>query len=64
MTDFSYYPGCTAHSTGWEFNESTVGVFQALGYGLDEIQDWNCCGGASAGSAEASRTVPRERGRR
>ncbi|MDF1556091.1 MAG: CoB--CoM heterodisulfide reductase iron-sulfur subunit B family protein [Deferrisomatales bacterium] len=46
--DFSYYPGCTAHSTGWEFNASTVGVFQTLGYGLDEIQDWNCCGGASA----------------
>ena len=46
--DFSYYPGCTAHSTGWEFNASTVGVFQALGYGLDEIPDWNCCGGASA----------------
>lgn len=46
--DFSYYPGCTAHSTGWEFNASTVGVFQALGCGLDEIPDWNCCGGASA----------------
>ncbi len=46
--DFSYYPGCTAHSTGWEFNASTVAVFEALGYGLDEIPDWNCCGGASA----------------
>ncbi len=46
--DFSYYPGCTAHSTGWEFNASTVGVFEALGYGLQEIEDWNCCGGASA----------------
>ena len=46
--EFSYYPGCTAHSTGWEFNASTVGVFEALGYGLEEIEDWNCCGGASA----------------
>lgn len=46
--DFSYYPGCTAHSTGWEFNASTVGVFETLGYGLEEIADWNCCGGASA----------------
>ncbi len=45
---FSYYPGCTAHSTGWEFNASTEGVFAALGYDLDEIPDWNCCGGASA----------------
>jgi heterodisulfide reductase subunit B len=46
--DFSYYPGCTAHSTGWEFNASTLGVFRTLGYGLEEIPDWNCCGGASA----------------
>lgn len=46
--DLSYYPGCTAHSTGWEFNESTHAVFEALGYGLKEIPDWNCCGGASA----------------
>lgn len=46
--EFSYYPGCTAHSTGWEFNASTLGVFEALGCRLDEIPDWNCCGGASA----------------
>ena len=46
--ELSYYPGCTAHSTAWEFNESTQGVFRALGYGLREIPDWNCCGGASA----------------
>jgi len=46
--ELSYYPGCTAHSTAWEFNESTHGVFQTLGYGLSEIPDWNCCGGASA----------------
>ena len=46
--DLSYYPGCTAHSTAWEFNESTHGVFKTLGYGLTEIPDWNCCGGASA----------------
>lgn len=48
MTLLSYYPGCTAHSTAWEFNESTHGVFETLGYGLEEIPDWNCCGGASA----------------
>jgi heterodisulfide reductase subunit B2 len=46
--DLSYYPGCTAHSTAWEFNESTRGVCGALGYALQEIPDWNCCGGASA----------------
>lgn len=45
---YSYYPGCTAHSTGWEFNASTLAVFETLGSGLTEIPDWNCCGGASA----------------
>lgn len=53
MTLLSYYPGCTAHSTAWEFNESTRGVFEALGYGLEELPDWNCCGGASAHNLDA-----------
>ncbi|GAB4280689.1 MAG: methylene tetrahydrofolate reductase subunit B HdrB [Deferrisomatales bacterium] len=51
--ELSYYPGCTAHSTAWEFNESTVGVLRGLGYGLRELPDWNCCGGASAHNLDA-----------
>jgi heterodisulfide reductase subunit B len=43
----SFYPGCTAHSTAWEFTESTLAVFGALGHELVELDDWNCCGGAS-----------------
>jgi len=46
--DLSFYPGCTAHSTAWEFTRSTEAVFEALGHKLIEIEDWNCCGGASA----------------
>ncbi len=46
--DLSYYPGCTAHSTAWEFTKSTEAVFETLGHDLKEIKDWNCCGGASA----------------
>ncbi len=46
--ELSYYPGCTAHSTAWEFNESTLAVFRGLGWTLKELPDWNCCGGASA----------------
>ncbi|TLN02970.1 disulfide reductase [bacterium] len=44
----SFYPGCTAHSTAWEFITSTKAVMGALGVELQEIEDWNCCGGASA----------------
>jgi len=46
--ELSFYPGCTAHSTAWEFTKSTEAVFAALGHELKEIEDWNCCGGASA----------------
>ena len=52
MTELSYYPGCTAHSTAWEYSDSTVAVLRALGVSLYEIPDWNCCGGASAHSLD------------
>ena len=46
----SYYPGCTAHSTSVEYGMSAHAVFDALDVELSEIDDWNCCGGASAKS--------------
>lgn len=48
--EVSYYPGCTAHSTGLEYCDSVKAVFDALGVTLKEIDDWNCCGGAAAHS--------------
>ncbi|MFC1582101.1 CoB--CoM heterodisulfide reductase iron-sulfur subunit B family protein [Planctomycetota bacterium] len=48
--EVSFYPGCTAHSTGIEFNDSMHAAFGALGVELKEIDDWNCCGGAAAHS--------------
>jgi heterodisulfide reductase subunit B2 len=48
--DYSYYPGCSLHSTGREFDESVTAVFRALGIGLAELEDWNCCGASSAHS--------------
>ena len=52
MTELSYYPGCTARSTAWEYYDSTVAVAEALDITLHEIPDWNCCGGASAHSLD------------
>jgi heterodisulfide reductase subunit B len=48
--DFSYYPGCSLHSTASEYNDSVQEVFTALGVGLHELEDWNCCGASSAHS--------------
>jgi len=41
---YAYFPGCAAKSTGRPYQESLVAVFQALGSGLEAIEDWNCCG--------------------
>jgi heterodisulfide reductase subunit B len=46
--DFSYYPGCSLESTACEYNDSVRAVFRALDVGLQELEDWNCCGASSA----------------
>ncbi len=51
--EFSYYPGCSLHATGLEYDASTRAVFQALGVQLFEIEDWVCCGASSAHSISA-----------
>ena len=45
---YSFYPGCSLHSTGLEYGLSTQAVFKHLGLELVEVQDWNCCGASSA----------------
>lgn len=48
---FSYYPGCTLHSTAREYGESTWAVCAELGLELREIPQWTCCGASSAHGA-------------
>ncbi|UCF97292.1 MAG: CoB--CoM heterodisulfide reductase iron-sulfur subunit B family protein [Spirochaetaceae bacterium] len=48
--EVSFYPGCTAHSTGVEYSLSLHAVAEELGLELLEIEDWNCCGAAAAHS--------------
>ena len=43
-----YYPGCSLHSTGVEYDVSTKKVCQSLGIELEEITDWVCCGSSPA----------------
>lgn len=45
---YSYFPGCSLHSTGLEYGLSTRAVFKHLGMELNELPDWNCCGASSA----------------
>jgi heterodisulfide reductase subunit B2 len=44
----TYYPGCTAHSTGRELDESLRDMCKSLEVELVDLEDWNCCGSSSA----------------
>jgi heterodisulfide reductase subunit B2 len=45
---YSYYPGCSAHSTARDMHESASVVAQALGIDLVELKGWTCCGATAA----------------
>ena len=45
---YSYYPGCSLHASGREYDISTRALFKALRLGLQEVPDWFCCGATPA----------------
>jgi len=40
----SYYPGCTLKTNAKNFEDSTLCSLKALGFEVEEINRWNCCG--------------------
>jgi len=46
--NYSYYPGCSLHASGREYDISTQALFRALDMGLKEVPDWFCCGATPA----------------
>lgn len=42
---YAYYPGCATHGLSKDVDIATRKVFEALGIKLEEVKDWNCCGG-------------------
>ena len=40
----AYYPGCALEGSGHAYDRSTRAVAEALGLGLVEVENWNCCG--------------------
>ena len=40
----AYYPGCALEGTGSAYDRSTRAVGRALGLGIEELENWNCCG--------------------
>lgn len=46
--NYSYYPGCSLHASGREYDVSTKALFRVLKIGLQEVPDWMCCGATPA----------------
>ena len=45
---YAYYPGCSLHSTGSEYDVSFRAVCEKLGVNIEEIKGWICCGTSPA----------------
>ncbi|MFN3621901.1 MAG: CoB--CoM heterodisulfide reductase iron-sulfur subunit B family protein [Nitrososphaerales archaeon] len=41
---YAYYPGCSAHTSGKEYDRSFRLVVKALDIELVDVPDWSCCG--------------------
>ncbi|MHB1390467.1 MAG: CoB--CoM heterodisulfide reductase iron-sulfur subunit B family protein [Thermoleophilia bacterium] len=48
MTVYTYFPGCSLTSTAIEYDTSFRRVSAAFDIGLEELEDWNCCGASPA----------------
>lgn len=47
---YSYYPGCSLKGTAREYDESIIESAGLLGFELEELPEWSCCGASSAHS--------------
>ena len=47
-TKYAYYPGCSLHSTGSEYDVSFRAVCKKAGIDIEEIKGWVCCGTSPA----------------
>ena len=48
----AYYPGCSLEGVAREYDRSARLVCERLGFGLQEVPDWNCCGATAAHSLD------------
>ena len=53
--DYAYYPGCSLKGSSNAYEESLLAVFETLGVGLDELDDWNCCGATAYAAVDQTK---------
>ncbi len=44
MTQYLLYPGCSMESSAKAYHLSLQEIIKPLGFQMDDIEDWNCCG--------------------
>ena len=42
---YSYYPGCTLRTKAKDLDDYARASARVLGFELEEVEDWQCCGG-------------------
>lgn len=52
-----YYPGCSLHGSGLEYDLSTRAVAQKLGLQLVEPPGWKCCGASAAHATDPVQAI-------
>lgn len=45
MIKYSYYPGCTLRTKAKKLGDYAIASAKVLGFELEEIENWQCCGG-------------------
>ncbi len=50
--EIAYYPGCSLKQSSSLYDVQCRKVFEALGFTLAELEDWNCCGATSAAKVD------------
>ena len=52
MATLTYYPGCSLKTSSKFYERSIKEVFSAYGVGLEELEDWSCCGASAASTVD------------
>ena len=54
---YSYYPGCTLKTKAKELNDYAIASAKALGIEMEEIEDWQCCGGVYSTATDEANVI-------
>lgn len=56
MASHQFFPGCSLKGFNEAYYKSAIVLGRLIGYELDEVEDWNCCGATAYFSISEERT--------